>query len=119
MRIQNPTIKAFENPIHKLTQAPILTHYNLKKPVIIKTDTSKFDRVGIISPPGDDEMLRPIVYTAKSMSRSEYNYNVHDKELLAIILVLEDWRRYFKGNRHLLQSSSLRMILVAGNYLVR
>ena len=33
------------------------------------------------------------------MSKSECNYDVHDKELLAIILALEDWRRYVKGSR--------------------
>ena len=33
------------------------------------------------------------------MSKSEYNYDVHDKEQLAIILALEDWRRYVKGSR--------------------
>ena len=33
------------------------------------------------------------------MSKSECNYDIHDKELLAIILALEDWRRYIKGSR--------------------
>ena len=33
------------------------------------------------------------------MSKSECNYDVHDKELLAIILAMEDWRRYIKGSR--------------------
>ena len=45
-------------------------------------------------------MLRPIAFRSKSMSKSECNYDVHDKELLAIILALEDWRRYVKGSRH-------------------
>ena len=33
------------------------------------------------------------------MTKSECNYDVHDKELLGIILTLEDWRRYVKGSR--------------------
>ena len=33
------------------------------------------------------------------MSKSECYYDVQDKELLAIILALEDWRRYIKGSR--------------------
>ena len=44
-------------------------------------------------------ILRPIAYRSKLMSKSECNYDVHDKELLAIILALEDWRRYIKGSR--------------------
>ena len=33
------------------------------------------------------------------MSKRKCNYDVHDKELLAIILALEDWRRYIKGSQ--------------------
>ena len=48
---------------------------------------------------GDDGFLRPIAFHFKSMRKSECNYDVHDKDLLAIILALEDWRRYVKGSR--------------------
>ena len=43
--------------------------------------------------------MRPIAYRSKSMSKRKCNYDVHDKELLAIILALEDWRRYIKESR--------------------
>ena len=33
------------------------------------------------------------------MSKSECNYDAHDRELLVIILAFEDWRRYVKGSR--------------------
>ena len=95
-----PQQKEFEDLIYKLTQASILSHYKPKKPVMIKTDTSKKVTAGMISEAGDDNMLIPITFCSKSMSKSECNYNVHDKELLAIILALEDWRRYVKRSRH-------------------
>ena len=95
-----PQQKAFEDLIYKVTHAPILSHYNLKKPVIIETDASKYVTAGIISQLGDDNMLRRIAFRCKSMSKSESNYDVHEKELVAIILALEDWRRYVKGSRH-------------------
>ena len=91
--------KAFENLIHKLTHARILTHYDPKMAVIIKKDASKYVTAGIISQIGDDGFLRPIAFRSKSMSKSECNYDVHDEELLAIILALEDRRRYVKGSR--------------------
>ena len=90
---------AFESLIHKLTHAPILAHYDPKKAVTIETDASKYVTGGIISQIGDDGFLRPIAFRSKSMSKSECNYDVHDKELLAIILAVEDWRRYVKGSR--------------------
>ena len=91
--------EAFDRLINKLTHAPILAHYDLKKPITIETDVSKYVLAGIISQTGDDGILGHIAYRSKSMSKSECNYDVHDKELLAIILALEDWRRYIKGSR--------------------
>ena len=95
--------KAFENLVYKLTHAPILAHYNPKKAVTIETDVSMYVTAGIISQIGDDGFLRAIVFLSKSMSKSECNYDVHDKELLAKIVALEDWRRYVKGGRQLSQ----------------
>ena len=34
------------------------------------------------------------------MTKAECNYHVHDKELLAIVKALEDWRRYVSNTRH-------------------
>ena len=33
------------------------------------------------------------------MKQAECNYDVHDKELLAIVKALKKWRRYLKGSR--------------------
>ena len=88
--------EAFDGLIHKLTHAPILAHYDLKKHITIETDVSKYVTAGIISQTVNDGILRPIAYCSKSMSKSECNYDIHDKKLLAIILALEDWRRYIK-----------------------
>ena len=91
--------KAFESLVHKLTDAPILAHYDPKKAVTIKTDASNYVTAGKISPIGDDGFLRPIAFCSKSISKSECNYDVLDKELLAIILALEDCRGYVNGSR--------------------
>ena len=64
-----------------------------------ETDASKCVTAGIISQIENDGFLRPITFCSKSMSKSECNYDVHDKELLAIILALEEWRRYVKGSQ--------------------
>ena len=88
-----------ESLIHKLAHAPILAHYDPKMAVTIEIDASKYVRAGIISQIEDDGFLRRIAFCSKSMSKGECNYDVHDKELLAIIQALEDWRRYVKGSR--------------------
>ena len=82
--------KAFENLVHKLTHAPIVAHDDPKKVVTIETDVSKYVTAGIISQFGNDGLLRPIAFRFKSMSKSKCNYDVHDMELLAIILAVEN-----------------------------
>ena len=90
---------AFKELIHKLTHAPMLARYAPKKPITIERDASKYVTAGIISQTEDDGILRPIAYRFKSISKSECNYDVHDKELLAIILALQYWRRFINGSR--------------------
>jgi hypothetical protein len=34
------------------------------------------------------------------MTKAECNYDVHDKELLAVVQALKEWRRYAKGSKH-------------------
>ena len=82
-----------------ITHAAILAHYDPKTPITIEPDASKYVTVGIISRTGDEGILRPIAYRSKLMSKSECNYDVDDKELLAIILALQNWQRYIKGSR--------------------
>ncbi len=42
-------------------------------------------------------------FSSKSLNETERNYEIHDKEMLAIIRGLEAWRHLLKG-----RSSSLR-----------
>ena len=39
----------------------------------------------------------PIAFFSKSLSPIKQNYKIHDKEMLAIIHALEEWRHYLKG----------------------
>src|SRR5919198_1451365 len=38
--------------------------------------------------------------SSKSLSETERNYEIHDKEMLAIIRALEEWRHFLEGARH-------------------
>ena len=41
-----------------------------------------------------------MAFYSKSLSLVEQNYEIHDKEMLAIIRVLEEWRHFLEGARH-------------------
>ena len=38
-----------------------------------------------------------MAYQSKTMSDAECNYDIHDKELLAIIQAFHEWKRYTRG----------------------
>ena len=46
-------------------------------------------------------MWHPVAYLSRKLSPAEQNYDVHDKELLAIVASLESWRVYTKGSPEL------------------
>jgi len=44
-----------------------------------------------------------VVFYSKSLSLVEQNYKIHDKEMLAIICALEEWRHFLEGAQHLVK----------------
>ena len=44
-----------------------------------------------------DERWRPVAFLSKSLNETERNYEIHDKEILAIIQGLENWRYLLEG----------------------
>ena len=39
----------------------------------------------------DDDRWHPVAFRSQSMVKAEHNYEIYDKEMLAIIRALEDW----------------------------
>jgi len=44
-----------------------------------------------------DELWRPVAFISKSLSDTERNYKIHDKEILVVIRCLEVWRHFLEG----------------------
>ena len=47
----------------------------------------------------EDRKWRLVVYFLKSLNKIEKNYKIHDKEMLAVIRELENWRHLLKGTK--------------------
>lgn len=45
----------------------------------------------------EDGLWHPVAYLSRSMTPAEQNYEIHDKELLAIIVALNEWRAELEG----------------------
>jgi len=88
---------AFDTFKMAFTSAPILIHPDPAKPFIVETDASNFALGAILFQFGIDGLLHPIAFYSRKLTSAEINYQVYDKELLAIIMAFELWRPYFVG----------------------
>jgi len=83
--------EAFECLKMAVTTAPILASPQDLEPFCIEADSSDFASRAILSQklPGE-EKWHPVAFYSKSLSPVEQNYEIHDKEMLAIIHALEE-----------------------------
>ena len=79
------------------TTAPVLIMPNPEKQYIIECDASDFATGAVLSQKDNQGKTKPIAFRSSGMSPAERNYEIYDKELLAIIRALEDWRHYLEG----------------------
>ena len=84
-----------------MTTAPILASPQDSEPFRIEADSSDFTSRAVLSQqlPGE-EKWHPVAFYSKSLSPVERNYKIHDKEMLAIIHALEEWRHFLEGACH-------------------
>jgi len=90
--------QAFEELRTKPRTAPVLVYFEPLPPTKMERDTSKYICSGKLSQQFQDGKWRPVAYRSTTMSEAECNYNIHDKELLAIVQAFHKWKRYTRGN---------------------
>jgi len=81
--------KVFEELKRRFTMEPVLVTPDLDKEIRVEADASDFATGGVLSMKCEDERWRPVAYISKSLNETERNYEIHDKEMLAIIRCLE------------------------------
>jgi transposase InsO family protein len=81
-----------------MTSAPILRHYQADRATMVETDSSDGVVGGVLSQQDPETKLwHPIAYFSKTMHAAELNYDIHDKEMLAVVLALTEWRAWLEG----------------------
>jgi len=72
------------------------TEPDLDKEMRVEVDASDFAMGGVLLMRCEDEKWRPVAYISKSLNEAERNYEIHNKEILAIIRCLEAWRHFLE-----------------------
>lgn len=71
-------------------EAPMLALYNSNRLTKVEVNASNFATGGVLSQKGDDGLWHPIAYWSETMNVPERNYEIYNKEFMAIVQALED-----------------------------
>jgi len=95
---------AFEDLKTAVTTALVLVFPQESDLFRIEADSSDF-AIGVVlsQQSTTDGKWYPVAFYSKSLSSVEQNYEIHNKEMLAIIYALEEWRHFLEGATHLVE----------------
>jgi hypothetical protein len=91
--------KSFEKLKHCFMTIPILTYFNQYYKYIVETDASDFTLGSTLSQTAEDKKLHLNTFHSRRFSLAEINYEIHEKELLAIVDCFKVWQRYLECDR--------------------
>ena len=89
--------KAFDELKEIFTTRPVLVAPDLDKEFRVEADTSNYAMGGVLLMKCSDELWRPVAFISKSLSNTERNYEIHNKEMLTVVRCLETWRHFLEG----------------------
>ena len=81
----------------KFTKEPVLAALDLDKKMRMEVDALDYATGGVLSMECEDKLWRLVAFLSKSLNETERNYEIHNKEMLAIIRGLENWRHLLEG----------------------
>ena len=81
-------------------EVPVLAMPDHTKPFQIECDTSKYATGAVLTQLDLNGDRHPCAYISKTFSPTKRNYEIYDRELLAIIRALEEWWHYIQGSPH-------------------
>ncbi|KAK3545337.1 hypothetical protein QTP70_004058 [Hemibagrus guttatus] len=95
------TTHAFQTLKQAFTTAPLLVHPDPELPFIVEVDASTTGVGAVLSQQqGNPRKLHPCAFFSRKLNSAEMNYDIGNRELLAIKLALEEWRHWLEGAKH-------------------
>ena len=79
------------------TIEPILAILDIDREMRVEADALDYATGEVLSTKCEDGKWRLVAFIYKSLNATEQNYEIHDKEMLAVIRCLEAWRHYLEG----------------------
>ena len=89
--------KAFDMLKQRFISAPILAQFDATLPSIIETDASDYAEEAIHSQTQKNGHVHPVAFLSQKFAPVQMNYNIHDKEMVAIVLAFQEWIHQLKS----------------------
>ena len=90
---RNEHQETFEELKEKITSQPVLSLPKREGKFRVETNASGYAIEGVLSQEQNGKW-KPIAFLSRTMQAAEQNYEIYDKELLAIVEALAKWRQY-------------------------
>ena len=87
---------AFDTLKNAITSEPVLALPQPRGQFRIEADSSDY-AVGAVLSQIQDGKWHPIAFLSKALTETQRNYEIYDKEMLSIMIALEEWRHYLIG----------------------
>lgn len=92
---------AFRRLKNLFTSAPVLSHPDPSLQFIVEVDASDTGVGAVLSQRSPvDQRTHPCAFFSRRLTPAEKNYDVGNRELLAVVLALQEWRHWLEGSTH-------------------
>ena len=88
---ENVQKAAFLDLKKAITTAPVLILLDKNSPFCVECDTSDYTLGAVLSQEREGKW-HPVAFLSKAMTNTKHNYEIYDKELLAVMTSLGEWR---------------------------
>ena len=92
--------QAFDALKNEFKKEPVLMLPNTRKPFKLATDASNVATGAVLSQKDVNGNWRPCGFTSESLKAAQRNYQIYNRELLAVIRGLQAWRHLLLGSPH-------------------
>lgn len=89
--------KAYKILRERLVTRPIMTHFDAKVPVELRTDACGYGLGAVLLHVYPNGTKKVISYASRLMNKAELNYGITEKECLVIVWAVDKFRIYLQG----------------------
>ncbi|CAJ0953264.1 unnamed protein product [Ranitomeya imitator] len=94
-------VEAFQELKRRFTSAPVLRQPDVSLPFQVEVDASEIGAGAVLSQRNSDgSLMKPCAFFSRKFSPAERNYDVGNRELLALKWAFEEWRHWLEGAKH-------------------